>query len=228
MEYHRLASGSRIRDVILGWQDGLVNVLGIILGVAAATATTKYVLVAGLAATFAESVSMAAVAYTSLKAQNSHYIKELQREKQEIEEVPETERKEIRDIYRKKGFKDPLLSQIVKKITSSKKTWLDIMMKEELGLTEDKESPSKSAAIVGLSAVVGSLIPLAPFFFLSVSAGIYASLILSIIVLFAVGAVKAKVTIGSKLRSGIEMSLIGMGAAIIGYLIGSLLGILLA
>jgi vacuolar iron transporter family protein len=226
-EPHNLATGSRLRDVILGWQDGLVNVLGIILGVAAATTEAKFVIIAGLAATFAESISMAAVAYTSLKAEHSHYQKELQREKKEIEEVPEIERKEIRDIYYAKGFRGQLLAQIVRKITSSKKTWLDIMMKEELGLSEDKESAAKSALIVGLSALVGSLVPLLPFFILPVGISIPASLVFSIIVLFVLGSIKAKVTVGSWLRSGAEMSLIGMGAAIVGYLVGSAFGVLL-
>jgi VIT1/CCC1 family predicted Fe2+/Mn2+ transporter len=227
-EQHNIARGSRLRDVILGWQDGLVNVLGVILGVAAATTATKFVLIAGLAATFAESISMAAVAYTSLKAQQSHYQKELEREKKEIEEVPDMERKEIKDIYFQKGFRGPLLAQIVKKITSSKKTWLDIMMKEELDLSEEKESASKSALIVGISALIGSLVPLVPFFLLQIQDAIIGSLAVSLAVLFAIGAIKAKVTVGSWLRSGAEMSVIGMGAALVGYLIGSFFGVALA
>ena len=228
MERHATGNRSYLRDIILGGQDGLVNVLGVILAVAAATSLPKIIIIAGLAATFAESISMAAVAYTSTKAQISHYKKELEREKWEIKHLPDRERQEIRDIYYKKGFRGSLLEQIVRKITSKKKTWLDTMMREELGLPDGEESPSKSAAIVGFSALVGSLIPLMPFLILPVAEGIIASLVLSIAVLFASGAIKAKVTVGSWLRSGIEMAVIGMGAAIVGYAIGAAFGVALA
>src|SRR5512134_408323 len=90
---------SRLSDVILGGQDGLVNVLGVILGIAAATHDSYLVLVAGLAATFAESVSMAAVAYTSTVADADFYESEREREFRHIEEVPNLEVGEIRKIY---------------------------------------------------------------------------------------------------------------------------------
>ena len=96
-------AGSRIRDFILGGQDGLVNVLGVVLGVATATSDAKIVLIAALAAAFAESVSMGAVAYTSFKAEKEYYLSEVAREKREIKEVPLAEKKEIEDIYRKFG-----------------------------------------------------------------------------------------------------------------------------
>src|SRR3989344_3306425 len=109
---------SYLADVILGGQDGLVNVLGVILGVAAASGDQRIIIAAGLAATFAESVSMGAVAFTSMLARRDFYEAELAREKREMVEVPEVETEEIREIYRKKGFKGKLLEQIVEKITS--------------------------------------------------------------------------------------------------------------
>ena len=130
---HRASStGYNLRDVILGGQDGLVNVLGIILAVATAVSDVRIVLIAGLAAAFAESVSMAAVAYTSTKAARDFYRSELEREKREMKEMPLQETREIRQIYARKGFSGPLLSAIVKKITSNKKLWLKTMMEEEL------------------------------------------------------------------------------------------------
>jgi VIT1/CCC1 family predicted Fe2+/Mn2+ transporter len=227
-EPHKLSTGARLRDVILGEQDGLVNVLGIIFAVAAATTSSKLVIIAGLGATFAESISMAAVAYTSLKAEKDHYKRELEREKREIEELPEIERKEIRDIYIKKGFRGRLLSQVVRRITSNKRLWLDTMMKEELNLAESSKSPGKSAALVGFAAVLGSIVPLLPFFFLPVPEGMTASIILSLAVLFITGAIKARITVGNWLKTGIEMALIGIGAAIVGFLIGTGLNMLLA
>src|SRR6266545_2731275 len=94
---------SRLSDVILGGQDGLVNVLGVILGVAAATNDPRIVVAAGMAATFAESLSMGAVAYTSTQADRALYESEMEREHRHIRLVPALERDEIRDIYRGKG-----------------------------------------------------------------------------------------------------------------------------
>src|SRR5690349_16776744 len=91
--------GSWLRDVMLGGQDGLVNVLGIALGVSAATSNTQILIAAALAATFAESISMGAVAYTSTLAQRDHYLSELERERREVHEMPEVEREEVRQIY---------------------------------------------------------------------------------------------------------------------------------
>ena len=227
-ELHQGLSRSNIRDFILGFQDGLVNTLGLVLGVASAVHETKIVLISGLVTTFAESVSMAAVAYTSTKAAKEFYDSQLEKEKKEIEEIPHMEVQEIRDIYAKKGFRGKQLEGIVKKITSDKKLWLETMMAEELKLfPEDYDKPVKSAFVVGISAVVGSLIPVFPFFllFLEVKSSMIIALALSVIALFAVGGIKAKVTIGSWKKSGLEMAVVGTVAALVGYAVGSLLGV---
>ncbi len=160
-----------LKDIILGGQDGLVNVLGIVLAVASATYATKDILIAGIAATFAESISMGAVAFTSSKAAKEYY-----------------------------------LSKHIKKFP------------------KEYKSPFNSALVVGFSAIIGSLIPILPFFFTNVSTGIVISVIISIITLFIVGAIKAIVTTGNWKKSGFELSAIGISAAIIGYLIGLALG----
>ena len=227
-ERHQGLSRSNIRDFILGFQDGLVNTLGLVLGVASAVHETKIVLISGLVTTFAESVSMAAVAYTSTKAAKEFYDSQLEKEKKEIEEIPHMEVQEIREIYSKKGFKGKQLEGIVKKITSDKKLWLETMMSEELKIfPEDYEKPVKSAFVVGISAVAGSLIPVFPFFFLffDVKSSMITALILSVIALFVVGSIKAKVTIGSWKKSGLEMAVVGTVAALVGYAVGSLLGV---
>ena len=213
----------------MGFQDGLVNILGLVLGVASAVQSTKIVLISGLAATFAESISMAAVAYTSTKAAKEYYESELEREKKEIKDIPYMEVQEIRDIYYRKGFREKQLESLVKKITSNRKLWLDTMMAEELRLfPEDYEKPIKSGFIVGFSAIIGSLIPIIPFFLSPVKLGMIYALTLSIIVLFIIGAVKSKVTIGDWKKSGFEMAMVGTLAALAGYLIGSLLGVIYA
>ena len=218
-------TGTRLYDVILGGQDGIVNVLGIVLGVATATNDTKIVLISGLAATFAESISMGAVAYTSSKAARDYYYSERAREEKEIKTMPAVERQEVRNIYATKGFSGTLLNSIVRKITSNKQLWLDTMMTEELNLTlENHKSPLKDGFIVFFASIIGSIIPLVPFFFLPVKESMYAALIICVTILFITGSVKAKLTIGQWWKSGIEMSLIGIAAALAGYGIGVLLG----
>ncbi|MEM4348778.1 MAG: VIT1/CCC1 transporter family protein [Candidatus Anstonellaceae archaeon] len=217
--------GALLSDIILGGQDGLVNVLGIVLGVASATNNRYMVVIAGLVAALAESVSMAAVAYSSVRAEQDHYRRELEQEKWEIEHLPEVEREEIRLIYMRKGLRGKELEQMIKAVTANKKIWLSVMMSEELGLPPvENSNPIHAALIVGISAIIGSLIPLIPFFFFPASQSTILSLLISTLSLFVFGAYKAKITVGSWIKSGIEMASVGMAAAIIGYLVGKLLG----
>jgi len=212
---------SRLADVILGGQDGLVNVLGVILGVAAATQDARIVIAAGLAATFAESISMGAVAYTSRLASDDLYLSEREREYRHIHLAPDVEIEEVRDIYQKKGFEGEALEKIVEVITSNPDVWVNVMMSEEFQMTPPEKSKAfRSAVIVGLSALAGSLVPLLPFFFLNVGSSIWLSIVLAALTLFVVGVYKARVTIGRPLRSGIQMAVIGTISALAGYVVG--------
>ncbi|MCL5676225.1 MAG: VIT1/CCC1 transporter family protein [Patescibacteria group bacterium] len=214
---------NKLRDIILGGQDGLVNVLGVVMGVSAATTNSKILIAAGLAAMFAESISMAAVAYTSSLTMRDNYLRELEREKKEIKEVPETEKEEIRQIYSQKGFSGEKLEELVNTITSSEDVWLHVMMDEELHLTPVNTSAVfKTSVIVGLAAVIGSLIPVFPFFFLSHHSAFILSVIVSGISLFMVGAYEAKTMVGSWLANGFKMLIIGLGAAFIGFFVARL------
>ncbi len=218
------AHNFNLPEIILGGQDGLVNVLGVILGVAAATSELKIVIVAGLAAAFAESISMGAVAYTSRLAEADFYQSEYEREQWEIENVPEGEREEIKVLYQTYGFSGKLLDEIVQTITADKNLWLKVMMEQELKLEKiERKDALPAGIIVGVSAIIGSFIPLTPFFLLPINTAIWLSLAVSAITLFYVGYYKAKKTIGRKfIRSGFEMLVIGMVSALVGYLIGSL------
>ncbi len=218
-------SSFNLPEIILGGQDGLVNVLGVILGIAAATSDARIVIVGGLAATFAESFSMAAVAYTSRLAEADYYQSELEREKWEIDKFPQGEKEEIRALYKGYGFTGTILEEIVDRITAKKDLWLKVMMEQELKLEPVQRKDALPAAIiVGISALVGSFIPLTPFFFLSINSSIWISLIISSLTLFAVGYYKAQKTLGRKfIKSGLEMMTIGMLSAFVGYLVGSLL-----
>jgi len=211
----------RLSDVILGGQDGLVNVLGVILGVAAATSDSRIVIAAGLAATFAESISMGAVAYTSTLAENDLYHSEREREYRHIHLAPDVEVEEIRDIYRQKGFDGEILDKIVDVITSNPDVWVNVMMSEEFQMTPPEKSRAfNSAILVGFSALIGSFIPLFPFFFWTVNLSIILSIIIAALTLFVVGVYKARVTVGKPFRSGMEMAIIGTLSALAGYVVG--------
>src|SRR5437870_7725829 len=131
-EHHRTTNW--LRDVILGGQDGLVNILGIILGVIAGGGSNTVLLAAGFAAAITESISMGAVGYTSTLSERDYYEAERQREAAEIETTPEAERQEIRDIYAAKGFTGEMLDRVVDTIVSNREGWLATMMDEELHL----------------------------------------------------------------------------------------------
>jgi len=218
-------SGSSVSDVILGGQDGIVNVLGVLLGVAAASASARIVLAAGFATTFAESISMAAVAYTSTLAQGDVYRSERTREYRHVRTVPTLERAEVRALYARKGFGGELLERIVRTITADPDVWVAVMMTEEHQLAPvERRHALRSAFVVGAAAVVGSLVPVAPFLLLGVRAAAWASVVVAALALFLMGAYKAKITVGHPLKAGIEIAVIGVASALVGWGIGALFG----
>jgi len=211
-----------LSDFILGSQDGLVNVLGVILGVAIASNDFKIILAGGLAATFAESISMAAVAYTSTMARRDHYLAEFEREKREMRDVPAQEEEEIREILRKWGFDSGEVEEVKNHIVANEKAWLEIMMSNELNLAPvAAEQARKSALLVGTSAIIGSLVPLVPFVLLQhdIPWAIITALIVSAVMLFLIGWYKSKMTIGRPYKSGLQMAIIGTASALAGFLI---------
>lgn len=220
-EPHR--KNNKLSDIILGGQDGLVSILGLLLGLSAATRSTRIVVAGGLATIFAETLSMAAVAYTSKMAERDHYSAERGREIQEVEEMPDIERQEIVDIYSAKGFSGKLLKDIVDHITADHELWINTMVREELDLLPVvKRDVYIYSVVVGVATLSGAMLPLIPFFFLPVHAALVSSLILSAVILAAIGIYKAKMTLGKPIKSAVQMVIIGMGAAIAGYLIGLL------
>src|ERR1700758_1448640 len=177
-----------LRDVILGGQDGLVNMLGIALGVVAAGGSDHVLVVTGIAAAITESISMGAVAYTSFGSDRDFYLAAREREREETETQPERERDEIREIYAAKGFKGQLLEDVVNTITSNRETWVNTMMDEELRLQPVEERRLiQSAVIVTIATLIGHLIPVVPFMIVARTTAIIAAIALSAVSLFAVG-----------------------------------------
>jgi predicted membrane protein (TIGR00267 family) len=220
-ETHRRANW--LRDVILGGQDGLVNILGIILGVIAGGGSETVLIVAGFAAAITESISMGAVGYTSSVAERDYYLAERAREAAEIAAAPDEERQEIREIYAAKGFSGALLEDVVATITANRQTWLATMMDEELHLQPiDNQAILRAAVVIGIATLIGHLIPLIPFLFLDRTTALIVAIALSALALFAVGAYSAVTLVGDWRRSGLKMLAVGLGAAAIGFLIGRL------
>lgn len=211
-------------DLVLGAQDGLVNTLGVVLGVAAASADARIVFAAGMAAGIAESVSMAAVGYTSSVARGDLFRSERAREYRHVELTPDIERAEVRALYEKKGFDGELLERVVATICANKDVWVALMMAEEHELTPvDRRASLRAAALIGVCALIGSLAPVLPFAVLGLRASVLIALALGAALLFGLGAFKASVTVGGRAKSGLELAVIGMASAVAGYLVGALL-----
>lgn len=216
-----------LSDFILGSQDGLVNVLGIVLGVSAATSDVRILFVAAFAALGAESISMGAVAYTSTMARRRLYLREMEQEKREMREIPKTERQEVRDVIVEWGYKGKRIDQLTDMICSNPKAWVEFMMAFELKLSPiEPSAPLRSFVTVLAATIFGSIIPLIPFLIFqgNVGAGLAGAVVLSAITLFVIGYYEAKSTIGSLWKSGLQMLAIGLAAGLAGYLIGHFLG----
>jgi vacuolar iron transporter family protein len=216
-----------LSDFILGSQDGLVNILGIVLGLTAAAADLRILLIAAFAALGAESISMGAVAYTSTNARRRFYLSEEARERREMREVPQMERAEVREVFEKWGYTDAELEDLTNRICQNPSAMLEFMMAFELKLAPVAEdAPLKSAYLVGTATILGSFIPLIPFLLVGSNTllSVTIAIVLSAVTLFSIGWYQARTTVGSLWRSGVQMLLIGLGAGFAGFLIGHFLG----
>jgi VIT1/CCC1 family predicted Fe2+/Mn2+ transporter len=216
-----------LSDFILGSEDGIVNVLGIILGLSAATRDVRLIIIATLAALAAESIAMGAVAFTSTRARRRTYLAELEREKNEMRLVPEVERQEVRDVLVGWGYEGPDLERMLTGICANPKAMLEFMMAFELKLSPVEESaPRRSALIVGGSTTFGHFIPLVPFLLVGsdILLGAALAVVASAIALFGIGWYEARITAGGWWQNGIQMIFIGLGGGFAGFLIGHLLG----
>lgn len=227
-EKHTKERGKYLGDFVYGALDGIVTTFAIVSGVQGARLSSSIVLILGFANLFADGVSMAVGNYLSKKSELDYIKREREREQWEVENVPEGEVEEIRQIYKKKGFKGKDLERAVKVITSNKEVWVDTMMFEELGLPDEDKTPVMSGAATFIAFVVAGFIPLLAFVLAIISPSLIAnsfliSIILTGLTLFIVGALRSWVTGVNWIRSGFEMLLVGGIAASIAYYIGFLL-----
>jgi len=213
-------------DFIYGSIDGAVTTFAIVAGVVGASLSPSIILILGFANLFADGFSMAAANYQASKARNEYIEMKRKQEEWEIENLEDQEKEEIREIYSKKGFKEELLEEVVRIITSRRKVWIDTMMKEELGLIEDDKRPidSSISTFVGFNLI--GLIPLVPFMiFIAMgidpnSIAFTYSIIFVVLAFFLVGIIKGKIVKKSKIKSGLYTLIIGGIAAMVAYLVG--------
>lgn len=225
-KWHAHGAGSWIGDAIYGVNDGLGAVFGIVSAVAGATsASPKFVLIAGLAGMIGSAFSMGSSAYLAAKSEREVHEAEVARERHEIETDPAHEREELELMYQLKGFTEDEARFMADKLTASPELFLETMVREELGFSEERlPNPWLSALVGGVSTAIGAFLPVLPFFWMSGFPAVMVSLVISIVAHFAVGASKTFITGRSWLAQGLEMTFVGMLGGALAYGFGLLVG----
>jgi VIT1/CCC1 family predicted Fe2+/Mn2+ transporter len=224
-EEHKTESGAYIGEAVYGALDGIVTTFAVVAGVEGAQLSSGIVLILGFANLIGDGLSMGVGSYLSTKSRREYQQSERERERWEVENYPEGEREEIREIYRKKGFKGPDLDRAVEIITSDKDVWVETMMQEELGIIEETGHPFFNGLSTFLSFIIAGFIPLL-FFVVALafpalgSHTFYMSVFLTGLTLFVVGSLRVLVTRARWWRSGVEMLVVGGAAALGAYLVG--------
>ena len=210
-----MESSDLLRDIVIGMSDGLTVPFALAAGLSGAVDSNHLVVIAGLAEVAAGSIAMGLGGFLAGKTEIDHYNSELKREYNEVERVPEKEKEEVREFFEHLGLSPAVQQQAVTELTKDKDRWVDFMMKHELGLDKPNEKRArKSAFNIGLSYIVGGMVPLAPYFFLEDTLeGLKISAIITLIALFVFGYFKAKMTGISPVLGGLKVMLIGAIAA---------------
>ena len=214
-----------IGQAIYGVNDGLGAAFGVVSGVAGATnVNSEFVLLSGIATAIASALSMGSGAYLATKSEREVYEAEMERERMEIETEPEQEREEMELFYQLKGFSAEESKMMATRLAEQPEHLLKTLAHEELGLSEKAfPKPWRSAVSATLSTAAGAFVPVVPFMFLSGTPALVASFVISTAAHFAVGASKVIVTGRSWLKSGTEMTVVGVGEALVTYGIGLLI-----
>ncbi|HXG35933.1 MAG TPA: VIT1/CCC1 transporter family protein [Dehalococcoidia bacterium] len=220
-ERGRIASLSRIREVIFGMQDGLLTTATLGAAVAGATTSSHTVIVAGLAGAVGGMLSMSAGSFLGSRAEREVQTSELAREAMEIQTKPGEEMAELIEAYRHEGFRYEEAVDMAERIAADKEVWLRTLAEKELGLSpEVSVQPSKDALAMGVSFIIGAMLPLLPYFLLSGGVAVITSVAIALSALFAMGLVKGRVVGRNPVLSGLEITVIGSAVAAGGYFIG--------
>jgi vacuolar iron transporter family protein len=220
--WHRTGAGGFLRNVVYGFNDGLTANFGLVAGVLGASGSAQYhaVIVAGVAGLIADALSMGSSGYLAAQSEREVYAHEIAMERDEIALMPEIERDELALIYEAKGMDRDSAHRIATQVMGDPERMLSEQVQEELGISESATSPFREGWITGLATAVGALIPVLPFFFLDGSTAVVVSFGISMLSHWLVGAARSVFTGRSVFRSGMDMFVVGLGVAVVGYYVG--------
>ncbi|WP_231489812.1 VIT1/CCC1 transporter family protein [Pedobacter sp. Leaf170] len=220
-----LKSSAFISDIVIGMSDGLTVPFALAAGLSAAVNSNSIIITAGIAEIIAGCIAMGLGGYLAGKTEQEHYESELKREYLEVENVPEKEKLEVKEIFAEYGLDSKAQDLIVNQLSTNKKHWVDFMMKFELGLEKpDINRARNSALTIGFSYCVGGMLPLSAYFFTEKpQEGLILSAVLTIICLFVFGYFKSKVTGQPPIKGALKVTAIGIIAAAAAFLIARLI-----
>ena len=218
-------SSELIRDIVIGMSDGLTVPFALAAGLSGAVASNSIVITAGVAEIVAGSIAMGLGGYLAGKTDADHYYTELKRENDEVDDVPEKEMQEVRDIFKEYGISNNLQDAIALELSNNKMKWVDFMMKFELGLEKpDVNRATRSALNIGLSYVLGGFVPLTGYLIMSSPReGLILSTIITVLFLFGFGYFKTKLTGNKPWLGAIKTVTTGVLAAGAAFLIARLI-----
>ena len=223
---HRSVGGNALRAAVLGANDGLVSNLSLVMGVAGAALSRNGILITGVAGLLAGAGSMALGEWLSVQSSRELYESEITQEAAELEAVPDEEQEELALVYQAKGLPADQARELAKRLMANRENALDTLAREELGI-DPKElggSPWEAAVTSFVLFAMGAIVPLAPFLFLTGGRAVLASLSVSAVALFAIGAGITLLTRRGILRTGLRQVGFGLVAAGLTYGIGRLIG----
>jgi VIT1/CCC1 family predicted Fe2+/Mn2+ transporter len=228
--WHRTETGGLLRNLVYGFNDGLTANFGLVAGVIGATVSAQHhaIIVAGVAGLIADSLSMGASGYLAAKSEQEVYANEISMEKDEIALMPELERDELALIYEAKGMRKDAAHALATEVMGDPARMLAEQVQGELKIGGHEQSPMREGWVTGGATAVGALIPVFPFFVLQGSAAIAVSFALAMASHFGVGAARSVFTGRGAFRSGLDMFVVGLGVAAIGYYVGEWIARLLA
>ena len=218
--WHRTESGGFVRNVVYGFNDGLTANLGLVAGVIGAAVTPHVILVSGLAGMIADALSMGASGYLAAKSEQEVYAHEIAMEQEEIRLMPDVEREELALLYEAKGIDADTAQRMATEVMRDPVRALDEQVREELKIGEAHATPFKEGWVTGTATAVGALIPVAPFVLIPGPAAAWVAVGVAMLSHFLVGAARSLFTGRGVLRSGMDMFLVGLGVAGVGYVVG--------
>jgi len=219
-----------VRDIVIGMSDGLTVPFALAAGLSGGLAGTAnhnaIIVTAGLAEIAAGSIAMGLGGYLAAKSDAEHYVKEREREKQEVAEIPHEEMREVSEVFQDYGLTEEETRPIVEALRRQPKKWIDFMMRFELGL--EKPEPKRamtSALTIGGAYAAGGFVPLLPYMLTSIpSRALYVSMGVTLMALVIFGFVKGRFTGMRPVRSALQTALIGSAAAGAAYIIARAIG----